>query len=350
MENRNKSGKRSVFVFALVLAAGIAVTHAQQASERVAAGEFWISGPYAHNNLSIFLVHGKERWSGRVPLTLKEALDQGRVVVHETGEVGELSIENRTGSEEIYVQAGDIVKGGQQDRVLITDLILSPRSGKVPIAAFCVDQGRWSQRGKEAVEWFASSNEQLPTKKLNLAAREKKDQMEVWREVAGLGGSLMHVPNAGLTLSSGVAETASMVITLESRPVQDSTKKYRKALGRIIDNKWDALGCVFAVNGNLTGGEIYASHELFRKMWPKLLKASAVEAVADLKGKTVFEPATEGGLKRLFEDLQKASASEHPVSSRIRVLLKESPQALLFETWDRQRKESWIHRSYLTKQ
>ena len=35
----------------------------------------------------------------------------------------ELSIEN-VSSEEVYVQSGDIVKGGQQDRMMAVDLIL----------------------------------------------------------------------------------------------------------------------------------------------------------------------------------------------------------------------------------
>jgi len=56
--------------------------------------------------------------------------------------VNALTVEN-TGKDEVFVQAGDIVKGGQQDRVLSVDLLLPPRSGEVTIAAFCVEHGRW---------------------------------------------------------------------------------------------------------------------------------------------------------------------------------------------------------------
>src|SRR5438445_3597845 len=38
------------------------------------------------------------------------------------------------------------------------------------------------------------------------------------------------------------------------------------------------VGYAFAVNGQLKGAELYASHGLFRKQWPKLLHANAVEA------------------------------------------------------------------------
>src|SRR5258707_6565192 len=105
-----------------------------------------LSGPYTHKNLTTFLVHGRDLVKGKIPLTLQEALAQKKVVVYETQDVNELAIENRS-NEDVYVQAGDIVKGGQQDRMLAVDLIVPPHSGKLPIAAFCVESGRWTRRG-----------------------------------------------------------------------------------------------------------------------------------------------------------------------------------------------------------
>src|ERR687883_1105547 len=102
------------------------------------------------------------------------------VVVHETKDVNELSIENVSEDEEVYVQSGDIVKGGQQDRVLAVDLVVPPRSGRMPIAAFCVESGRWSRRGGEAASTFESSNDRIATKDLKIAANGSKSQGEVW--------------------------------------------------------------------------------------------------------------------------------------------------------------------------
>src|SRR5204862_1450113 len=97
--------------------------------------EYRLEGQSTHGNLSVFLVHGKHKIKGQTFITLQEALVQRKVIVRETREVNELSIENLS-SEEVYVQSGDIVKGGQQDRTLVTDLILPPHSGKIPIDAF----------------------------------------------------------------------------------------------------------------------------------------------------------------------------------------------------------------------
>ena len=136
---------------------------------RAQAGDQRISGPYTHDNLTIFLVHGASS-QGPVPLTLDESLEKGGVKVHETGTVGELEIEN-AGDEDVFVNAGDIVKGGQQDRVVTASLILKAKSGRVPLSVFCVESGRWAARGDEDKATFASAKEMLPTREAKLAMR-----------------------------------------------------------------------------------------------------------------------------------------------------------------------------------
>jgi hypothetical protein len=117
--------------------------------------DYRVSGPYTHDNLSLFLIHGSS--GGKTSyLTLKDALAQKKVVVHESTNVNELAIENLS-DRDVFIQGGDIVKGGEQDRVLSNDFVLGPRSGKTPISAFCVEHGRWSQRGAEPARQFASS-------------------------------------------------------------------------------------------------------------------------------------------------------------------------------------------------
>ena len=120
---------------------------------RAHLGDYTISGPYTHANLTVFLIHGPDKLQGQIPLTLQEAMAQKKAIVHETSQVNQLAIEN-VSSEEVYVQSGDIVKGGKQDRVLAYDFILPPHSGKLPIGAFCVEHGRWTRRGAESAAGF----------------------------------------------------------------------------------------------------------------------------------------------------------------------------------------------------
>src|SRR5262245_58361050 len=128
-----------------------------------------ISGPVVHENLTVYFVHGPSA-PGKVPLTLAEALARRSVIVRETGSVNELEVEN-VGIDEVFIQSGDIVKGGQQDRTLMVSLVLPPKSGRVPIASFCVEEGRWSARGREDVRSFTTASAALPSRELKLAIR-----------------------------------------------------------------------------------------------------------------------------------------------------------------------------------
>ena len=81
-----------------------------------------------------------------------------------------MQIEN-LGNDEVFVQSGDIVKGGQQDRVLTVSLLLPPKSGRIPIASFCVEQGRWTARGKEDVKTFATASAVVPSREAKIAMK-----------------------------------------------------------------------------------------------------------------------------------------------------------------------------------
>src|ERR1700678_3810589 len=141
-----------------------------------------ISGPFTHENLSVFLIHGPNK-TAKSLLTLEEAIDERKVIVYETRDVNELAIENVSNGD-VFIESGDIVKGGAQDRTLKDDLILPSKSGKVSISSFCVEHGRWTQRGSESVRTFDSSNQALATKQLKMAVKLKANQQEVWNQVA----------------------------------------------------------------------------------------------------------------------------------------------------------------------
>ncbi len=279
-----------------------------------------LSGPFTHENLTIWLVHGQSA-PGPVPLTLPEAIEKGAVEVKETGSVNELTVENR-GAEEVFIQAGDIVKGGRQDRVLSVSLTLPARSGVLPIAAYCVEQGRWSARIGEDVHRFASAKEMLPSREAKIALRAVKpaaggvdvgNNVEAGRNVEGLGmranrigGPIQEQRTASLParrpsaqgevwakvgeiqagLSSNLAtrvqserSATSLQLALENDKLAEAQRRFADALEPVAEKDGDVVGFVFAVNGKLNSADIYASNGLFRKLWPRLLKASATEAI-----------------------------------------------------------------------
>jgi hypothetical protein len=277
---------------------------------------------------------------------LQEALVQKKVIVRETREVNELSIQNIS-REEVYVQAGDIVKGGQQDRMMAVDLILPPRSGRIPISAFCVENGRWSKRGTEEVTVFNSSANVVAGRELKLAAKNAESQSEVWRQVAVAQDKLS--ANTG-TRVNGAASPTSFQLALENRQVQTSADSYVKALDRIVDGKPDVIGYVFAINGKINSADVYASSVLFKKLWPKLLQASAIEAVAELRRGEKFDAPAPGDVQGFLDDSPKGTdEKQKDVSSRVQMVTRESKENVFFETRDRAKSDAWVHRNYIKK-
>jgi hypothetical protein len=309
------------------------------------ASNYRLSGPYTHKNLTVFLVHGKDLTT-KTFLTLQEALAQKKVRVYETKDVNELAIKNLS-NQDIYVQSGDIVRGGEQDRMISTDFIVPPRSGRMPIAAFCVESGRWSKRGNEPAAVFASSENVVVSKDLKLAAKREQSQQAVWENVTLAQEKLGK--NVGGTVNS-TESRSSLELSVENPKVKESTAAYIDALSGILRNKSDVIGYVFAINGQVNSADVYASRALFAKLWPKLLKASAVEAIAELNQNLEPKPIADDTVRTFLVESEQASAATKEVTPRVRVVTREDDRNIFFETQDRQQKDGWVHRNYIRKQ
>lgn len=311
----------------------------------VKAGDYRLSGPYTHKNLTIFLVHGKNVFEGKTFITLQEAMVQKKVVVYETKTVNELAIENLS-DDDIYVQAGEIVKGGQQDRMIGVDLIVPRKSGKLPIAAFCVEHGRWSGRGNERTTVFSSSSDSVATRSIKLAAKKSNSQGAVWQSVSVAQDKLSQ--NVGARVNSNVSES-SLQLAVEHSKVRETADTYIKSLVDIVNGRSDVIGYVFAINGKVNSADVYGSSQLFRKLWPKLLKANAIEAISELQSEKFAPPKPEHA-KAFLADGEKAKATEKAVSKRVGLVTGETSENIFFETRDRAQKDAWVHRNYIKKQ
>lgn len=308
------------------------------------AVSYRLSGPYTHDNLTIFLIHGDDQFKGKDILTLDEALKQKKVVVHETKNVNQLAIEN-VSADEVFVQAGDIVRGGQQDRTIAFDMIVAPKSGKVPLGAFCVESGRWTQRGKEGHQSFSSSTNQLASNSLKLAARKGASQKGVWDNVSKAQMDLKK--NLKAEVQAGESKS-SLELTLEHKKVIEAVNAYTKKLQAGPNDKKDVIGYAVVINGKVNNADMYASNGLFQKLWPKLLKASAVEALAEKNDKK-FEPAKMETVKAFLADAEKGKKSEKKITDPLRQIEQENDKSILFETCDRDKKDVLLRRSYIAK-
>jgi hypothetical protein len=325
----------------------------------VQAEAYRITGPVVHANLALYFIHGQSA-SGKVPLTLEEALAKAVVKVHETGDVNSLAIEN-LGDAEVFVQSGDLVKGGKQDRALTVSLLLPPRSGRIAIAAFCVEEGRWSARGGEDARTFASSATQLYSLAAKMAMKSPQvsssasvatgasgadagvRQQEVWRAVKQSQDVLSR--NVGEAVTAPQSRT-SLQLAYENEKLQTARAAYLKALQPAGEKDGDIVGYVFAINGKINSADVYPSNGLFRKMWSKLLAANATEAIGD-KGADRITPPSLADVRAFLDAAEHGKANEKalPVNGVLETRVADG--ALYFET--RRPAGGWVHKNYLTK-
>lgn len=312
-----------------------------------ATGEYRISGPFTHDNLSVFLIHSSAGAAKPLkPLTtLEEAIAQRKVIVYETRNVNELTVENVSG-EDVFIESGDIVKGGAQDRTFKDDIILPTKSGRVNISAFCVEHGRWSRRGIESVATFDSAADSIATKDLKMAVRMKEDRRSVWDRVAAAQASMSSALRSDVRAA---ASPTSMPMAMQAPVVQKSIEGYLADLKKVVDGKPDVIGYAFAINGKVNSADMYASHDLFVKLWGKLLRASAIEAVSESNASQKFAPATVAAVKTALRDAESGKASARQLTDRTSVHVKETEHNVVFETRDRAQQDAWVHRSYMTK-
>jgi hypothetical protein len=290
--------------------------------------------------------------------------------VRETGTVNELTVEN-VGNDEVFVQAGDIVKGGRQDRVLSVDLLLPPHSGQLPIAAFCVESGRWSARGGEDAGRFTTAAAAMPSHEAKLAMQSHAAstssllpggqavgnraladasgadtgarQEQIWKTVKTTQERLARSVGAPV---AAAASPSSLQLSLESDKLKKAQAGYIAALQDAGLSAPDIVGFVAVVNGKISGGDVYASPALFRKMWPKLIAANVTEAIGE-KAEAGTAPPSADTVKAFLTTAESAPKAERALNAGVRLATHDGDRALYAET---QRAEGgWVHRNYLAK-
>ncbi len=322
-----------------------------------------LSGPVVHDNLAVYFVRGNS--AGAAPLTLDEAMRNGQAQVRWT-RTDPITVENMS-DRSIFVPFGALLTGGLQDQVVGASFMLPPHSGPVPLATFCVDPFRSTARDGEAADRLASPGTMFPGRMAKLAmmvaaprsrAVRRMRQTGVWWSIDSTRAQLGHtlgtpvepprethwnladsqdqVPSAILAGRQSSWLT-SLPLALENRALVDAQQDYVNGL-EAAAAAGDIVGAVFAVNGDLDGAEIYQSHALFAAMWPQLLRAHAVEAIAASDRPAATPPALDA-VEAFLASAQAGTARK--TSPRLR----DSDAAIYAETSDRG--GAWINRSFV---
>ena len=144
---------------------------------------------------------------------------------------------------------------------------------------------------------------------------------------------------------------SSLQLALENEKLFDAQKGYVAALKPAGEDADDIIGYVFAINGELNSADVYASNGLFRKMWGKLLNASAIEAIGHRNEPSVAPPAIE----QVTAFLAAAQAARQAKSRSMPACAwSRAKPTKLISSRPRGRQSpgtplSWVHRNYLAK-
>lgn len=115
-------------------------------------------------------------------ISFKEALLSGKCAIKEIkinkgSDVSVLVLKNKTGKT-IFINAGEIVTGGKQDRITGEATFISPKKEDQYLSVFCAEKGRWDD--KEKPFHYHSVADMGVKKKIDIEHR----QTEVWKEIA----------------------------------------------------------------------------------------------------------------------------------------------------------------------
>jgi hypothetical protein len=278
---------------------------------------YQVRGPFTHQDLTVFLLCSN-RQDGHDFLTLDEGLKEGLVTISEqqNERVGALCIDNQS-ERPLYLQEGERLVGGKQDRTIVSSLVIPPRSGKTSVPTFCVEQSRWTE-GKRGREFGFSVNPALAPKGVRGAAKVEGSQDHVWGCVAAQKLSACETLKCPNTNSS-VNEM------LDAPQVQTISEEYATALARILDlpENRDAVGMAIVFNGQIEEVNLYPNRDLFRKLFPRLIRAYAVQAALLKDQAKNVTPVTDADVAKFLQEMEAQSQKKNALDAHNEVEVTE---------------------------
>jgi len=331
-----------------------------------------------YRNIALYPIYsGLSNRSADV-ITLDEGIKQGSIVITETGnapdmvrprpgrsgfgggtsfgsrqaggqrfggaQVNTLWLTNNSGKTLMLV-AGEMLLGGQQDRIVQKDGLIPPSKQPTDLAVFCVEHGRWTAQTttfggfKGAAGGMGGGGAFAAPSGGRGAAVATRSQTEVWDKVATQLKSLGTNNATGTYRENYVSE--------KTRPVLD---EYVHAILPKFP-AGEASGVVVAVNGKLIWMDRFDTKQTFAKYWPKLLKSYALEAMADSfeEGRPRRNPTFKEAMH--YAQSRDGKANFEGVEGISKLTKVETDNTILYELEDLQTNPGIVvHANKVTKQ
>lgn len=211
--------------------------------------------------------------------------------------VNSLTVQNKS-TEDVYLMAGDVVKGGNQDRVLAQDMVLPPRT-LANIEVFCVEKNRWEYRGegteemneddKRARKVFAFTGYyNVVSNDIRKTVKHNKNQNDVWKAVGELTAT-----------NKAITSTGTYTGLESSKDYTDERDRYLNYFTDKFDQTDDVIGMVVVSGKKVLGADIFNHPELFKKQFKVLLHSYVTDAITNGEEVAVSNVRMENYAKKL---------------------------------------------------
>jgi hypothetical protein len=266
----------------------------------MSTSSFHFSSPVRHENLEIQFLIGPS-----VPpdyLTLAEGCSQQVVEIFETGRVGRLAVLNKSTDRPLFIQLGELLKGGLQDRTVATDLVLDPGEKYDGLQSYCVERARWCKRQAEDHTKFTHGQEFVSTKPLRKSVECRADQAEVW---AAVSKAQVEMASAVPGYQESDASPSSYKLSLEDAALQKNVEEWFHVIHERSPLDEKTVGVAVTINGQLEKIDWYGHAQTFHRLWAGLLRAAILEAL--LERRSAIEgprPLHETGFRDLLHRLE----------------------------------------------
>jgi hypothetical protein len=230
---------------------------------------------WQYKNLKIIPIRPKGGGGGLAPMlidnpdiiSLSQAINQGLATISERGTASTENVHwlriNNQSDKSIFINSGEMIAGGRQDRMVMKDTILVPTKRDQYIPVMCVEEGRWSDKEKKfAYNDFANIHLR---KVLDVA----KNQVLIWNEIDN-------------QLQSGDIKNTTMAYLARKSDkkfmeVDDDYFRFFKQKFKSSDSTIVGFVCV---SGNkIIGSDIFASRNLFYSQLEPLLRGYVDEVI-----------------------------------------------------------------------
>ena len=262
--------------------------------------EIYISQPVDAENFTIYPLIRKNPPKAKKYITLEQGLEKNIVIVKEIGNqdvegnrpergynssiglggnqagnsnvgsnatVNAVEIVNNS-KNYLYIIAGEIIIGGNQDRVITTDMVIEPNSKK-RVDVCCVEHGRWHVRNSSDGENFKQVARALVQKDIKSKIQDSgtNAQGEVWSKISSCNSAIGN-SNTSDTYHKFIKHNEKKITCLE------------QTLSKGMKDLKNICGVIVCINGDIIGLELFATPPIFNLFKERLINGYILDSVA----------------------------------------------------------------------